>query len=70
MAETELENAFSTLAAAFTYTETEIKEEVEVIKQEIVALKDRILELKNDQESLAKDKQAISEMYARYDKEA
>lgn len=70
MAETELENAFSTLAAAFTYTETEIKEEVEVIKQQIVALKDRILELKNDQEAIAKDKQAISEMYERYDKEA
>ncbi len=70
MAETELENAFSTLAAAFTYTENEIKEEVEVIKQQIVALKDRIHELKNDQESLARDKQAISEMVNRYDKEA
>lgn len=69
MAETELENAFSTLAAAFTYTENEIKEEVEVIKQQIVALKDRILELKNDKESLTKDKQAISEMHSRYDKE-
>jgi prefoldin subunit 5 len=69
MAETELENAFSTLAAAFTYTENEIKEEVEVIKQQIVALKDRILELNNDKESLAKDKQAISEMHSRYDKE-
>ncbi|MBX9880054.1 MAG: hypothetical protein K2Y22_16470 [Candidatus Obscuribacterales bacterium] len=70
MAETELENAFSTLAAAFTYTENEIKEEVEVIKQQIVALKDRILELQHDKESLAKDKQAIGEMHARYDKEA
>ncbi len=70
MAETELENAFSTLAAAFTYTENEIKEEVEVIKQQIVALKDRILELQHDKESLAKDRQAIGEMHARYDKEA
>lgn len=70
MAETELENAFSTLAAAFTYTENEIKEEVEVIQQQIVELKDRILELKNDQVSLAKDKQSISEMLERYDKES
>jgi len=69
MPETELENAFSTLAEAFTYTENEIKEEVEVIKQQIVELKDRILDLKGQQESLTKDRQAISDMYERYGSE-
>lgn len=66
MAESELENAFETLAEALTLTESEITEEVKVIEQQIQELKDRIVELNTKQETLAHDRESLSEMFNRY----
>jgi hypothetical protein len=66
MAESELENAFTTLTEAFALTETEVLEEVKVIEQQITEMKNRILELNGRQEVLAHDRQSIAEMFERY----
>ena len=66
MAETEIEQAFSTLADAFSITENEINEEIGLVEQQIEELKERILQLNEKQQTLAHDREAISEMYNRY----
>lgn len=66
MVESELEKAFSTLAQAFTLTETELTEEITVIEQQIINLKDRIEQLNGKQQTLAHDKSSIEEMFSRY----
>lgn len=66
MAETEIEQAFGTLAEAFTATETEIHEEITGCEQKIEELKERIIELNGKQETLAHDRESIAEMYNRY----
>lgn len=66
MADSKLDQAFSTLADAFTHTESEIVEEVKVIEQQIEDLKGRIVELNGKQDTLAHDRQAIEEIYTRY----
>lgn len=66
MVETELDKAFSTLAQAFTLTETELTEEITVIEQQINELKDRIMQLNGKQQTLAHDKSSIEEMFSRY----
>lgn len=66
MAESELENAFTTLTEALTLTETEVSEEIAVIEQQITEMKNRILELSGRQEVLAHDRQSIAEMFERY----
>ena len=66
MVESELEKAFSTLAQAFTLTESELTEEITVIEQQIIDLKDRIAQLNGKQQTLAHDKSSIEEMFSRY----
>ncbi len=66
MAESELERAFGTLAQAFTMTETEVGEEINVIQQQIEQLKERIVELSTRQQTLTHDRESIGEMYKRY----
>lgn len=66
MAESAIEQAFATLAEAFTITESEIHEEVSLVEQQIEELKDRIIELQEKQQTLAHDRVAIEEMYKRY----
>jgi chromosome segregation ATPase len=66
MAESELENAFTTLTEALTLTETEVSEEIKVIEQQISEMKNRITELSGRQDVLAHDRQSIAEMFERY----
>jgi len=66
MAESELENAFTTLTEALTLTETEVSEEIKVIEQQINEMKNRIVELTGRQDVLAHDRQSIAEMFERY----
>jgi chromosome segregation ATPase len=65
-AESELEKAFGTLAEALTLTESEIREEINVIQQQIQDLKERIVQLNTKQQTLSHDRDAISEMFDRY----
>lgn len=66
MVESELERAFTTLAEAFTLTETEITEEIRVIEQQVGQLKERIIQLNGKQQTLAHDRQSITDMLSRY----
>jgi Glu-tRNA(Gln) amidotransferase subunit E-like FAD-binding protein len=66
MAESAIEQAFATLAEAFTITESEIHEEIGLVEQQIEELKERIVQLQEKQVTLAQDREAIEEMYRRY----
>lgn len=66
MAESAIEQAFSTLAEAFTITQDEIHEEISLVEQQIEELKERIIQLQEKQQTLAHDRGAIEEMYRRY----
>lgn len=66
MAETEIEQAFATLAEAMSTTESEINEEIAVIEQQIEELRGRIVELHGKQETLTVDRATIQEMLIKY----
>ncbi len=62
----EIEQAFGTLAEAFSLTENDIHGEIEAIEHQIEELKEQIIQLTDKQQTLSHDRDAIAEMYQRY----